>query len=94
MPKAFSTEDLEEVKQHLVKDKDMGVKYWYGTVPEKCDICEGKINALFYDAATDRGPWGILCNLCWISYGRGLGTGLGQRYEFNAATKKWEKTGG
>jgi hypothetical protein len=32
-----------------------------------------------YDGATVMGPWANMCEDCFAQYGRGLGTGVGQR---------------
>jgi hypothetical protein len=54
-----------------------------------CDICkvncrehglpDSLINKAQYDAATTMGPWANLCEHHYGGFGRGLGTGLGQR---------------
>jgi hypothetical protein len=56
---------------------------WTGSVP-RCDICEQTTNRWFVDGATKMGPWAIMCPTDFKSYGRGLGPGLGQKY--NAQT--------
>ena len=54
----------------------------------KCDICERPLRRCehFYDAATSMG-WGWLCRTCFLAYGRGLGTGLGQEYDSETLEK-------
>jgi hypothetical protein len=32
-----------------------------------------------YDFATKMGPWMYGCDACFVTYGKGLGVGLGQR---------------
>lgn len=32
-----------------------------------------------YDGATTIGPWAYMCGECFMLYGQGLGTGVGQR---------------
>ena len=49
--------------------------------PEKCDVCKRPILLAFVDGKTIRGPWADMCVLCHQAFGRGLGTGRGQRYE-------------
>jgi hypothetical protein len=72
----------------------MARKYWKGTPPLKCDICEEPIAKLFFDAKTTQGPWGTLCEECFERHTYGeLGLGFGQRYE-KQANGKWLKTGG
>lgn len=53
---------------------------WCSPTPTNCDICDGSISDTFYDAATDYGPWGIMCPMCFKGHGRGLGLGKGQEY--------------
>lgn len=53
----------------------------FGPTPKRCDICKGPFESVMYDAKTIPGPWGNLCQGCFITHGLGLGTGLGQRYE-------------
>ena len=46
-----------------------------------CDICKlnNKNTQANYDAKTNFGQWGYLCEDHFIEYGIGLGTGKGQR---------------
>lgn len=52
---------------------------------DRCDCCGKRFgasaSATMYDAATITGPWANLCQPCFNRLGKGLGTGLGQRYE-------------
>jgi hypothetical protein len=47
----------------------------------KCDVCQqnGMTVDAAYDAKTVFGPWANLCAKDFMSYGVGLGTGLGQK---------------
>lgn len=54
--------------------------YWKGNLKD-CNICHGPFGTVMYDAKTIAGPWGNICQGCFITHGVGLGTGLGQRYE-------------
>jgi len=67
-------------------------KKWQGTWPKDCDICSEPLSNAsgFFDAATKRGPWGLMCPACFAYYGIGLGTGMGQKYD----SKTLLKTGG
>jgi len=71
----------------------MTSKFWLGKPPVACDLCSAGIETQFFDAKTHKGPWGNLCPKCFAAEGRGLGTGLGQRYDLNE-DGHWEKTGG
>jgi len=62
-------------------------KRWMGTPPEKCDLCEKKLEEVFVDGKTKQGPWGILCSKCHAKYGCGLGEGLGQKYNLKTKEK-------
>jgi len=68
-------------------------KKWLGEA-DSCDICEGKLeeHEWFVDGATMMGPWALMCPKCFSSYGRGLGTGLGQMYNY-VTKEKVEVTG-
>lgn len=53
------------------------------TVPElpKCDFCAeaGIDEEAHYDGATIFGPWANMCTSHFGAFGKGLGTGIGQR---------------
>jgi hypothetical protein len=56
-------------------------KTWMGSPPEQCDFCEHKIMDEFVDGGLiGYTCWAIMCPPCFRRLGRGLGTGLGQRY--------------
>lgn len=65
------------------------VKKWLSPRPTKCDICNYEFLSgdEFIDGATTMGPWGILCKKCHTLYGRGLGTGKGQKYNWSNLIK-------
>jgi len=42
---------------------------------------------VFYDARTERGPWGCFCQDCFDKYCIGLGTGYGQQYDARTGQK-------
>lgn len=64
---------------------------WMSPAPKECDICRVSLEKKdFVDGVTRMGPWGCMCLDCHSLYGRGLGTGKGQRY--NGITL--EKIGG
>lgn len=67
--------------------------YWGGSPVVNCDLCTRPLIKKFYDAKTNRGPWGMLCNSCFITDGVGLGTGRGQKFE-RQSDGRWLKTGG
>jgi len=66
-------------------------KYWIGTPPTTCQLCEGPIGNKFYDAATRRG-WAYMCASCFPLYNGHLGLGSAQRYEREG--ERFVKTGG
>lgn len=53
------------------------------SVPElpDCDFCkeQGVTSKAHYDGKTVFGPWANMCNEHYVTYGLGLGTGIGQR---------------
>lgn len=62
---------------------------WMGEVPTNCDHCDIELkreNAcpFFVDGRSTRigiGVWSIMCPYCHKTYGLGLGTGYGQKYD-------------
>ncbi len=56
---------------------------------EKCDLCGVELRNYehFYDAKTYQGPWGLLCPVCFDIHGIGLGTGKGQKYNYETKEK-------
>lgn len=69
------------------------VKYWIGIAPTKCDITGLPVIDTFIDGATIHGPWGFMIPETHKTFGRGLGTGKGQRYE-KQSDGRWIKTEG
>lgn len=68
---------------------------YLGVTPEsQCDICENPVGKTCYDGRTQMGPWGRMCHICHRTYGVGLGTGKGQKYEWNPNTQQMEKVAG
>ena len=56
-------------------------KIWHGTPPTVCDLCNGPLGDLFFDASTrPTGSWAVLCGDCFRTHGVGLGHGVGQAY--------------
>jgi hypothetical protein len=56
---------------------------WLGNAPERCDLCGGLTNDVFYDARLPRyaGLWAHVCGTCFSTQHCLLGVGVGQRYE-------------
>lgn len=55
-------------------------KFWMGSEPTRCDLCNTVIKFLFVDGKTVWGTWGILCSKCLDDCGVGIGPGRGQLY--------------
>jgi hypothetical protein len=53
---------------------------WIGRVPPVCQLCGRALPTTFVDGATAHG-WAFMDLACHATHGRGLGIGLGQRYE-------------
>lgn len=67
--------------------------FWCGPAPAKCDISGRDITNEFIDGATTMGPWANMHPEAHQLYGRGLGTGKGQRYQ-KQADGRWKKVEG
>jgi hypothetical protein len=62
-------------------------KYWQGEI-DNCDICKEPIGSTFVDGATILGPWANMCfPKCFGKYGRGIGQGVGQKYQKDSEGK-------
>lgn len=57
-------------------------KRWQGQPPTHCDLCGRKLSQQFIDGMTQMGSWAIMDPGCHHYKGVGLGTGIGQRYDF------------
>jgi len=55
-------------------------RYWMGTPPAVCDLCQQPITTSFIDGATKQGPWANLHLGCHRQIGVGVGPGVGQLY--------------
>lgn len=65
-------------------------RYWHGDIKSTDDLGL-PIDNVFIDGATTMGPWAIMSPVSHKRYGRGLGVGVGQRYE-KQPDGKWLKT--
>jgi len=68
--------------------------FWQSANPTSCDICGVDIILSFVDGKTKMGPWAIMDGKCHASHGVGLGTGKGQKYAWDSATKRFQKIAG
>lgn len=67
--------------------------YWHGKIGEKDDF-GGAISDVFIDGAVKgMGSWAIMNLANHAKFGRGLGTGMGQKYE-KQPDGKWLKIEG
>lgn len=69
--------------------------YWVGEAPKRCDFNLEDLEPIgeFIDGATVQGPWAIMCPTCHKRWGRGAGTGRGQRFT-KQVDGRWLKTEG
>jgi hypothetical protein len=72
---------MVDMKNHPDLQRPAPEKFWCGTPPKACDICQTPITEEFVDGATRFGPWAKMCPPCHRRNGRVPGTGAGQRYE-------------
>ncbi len=94
-------EDLHEVAEVLEiprgrLPKKVEAVMWSGHKPIHCELCFTPIKWRdFIDGKMlDGGKWAIMCIECFPREGVGFGTGRGQRYHWNPATKKYWKVEG
>lgn len=66
--------------------------YWISPVNEADDF-GNVIEDTFYDGATSMGPWAIMAPKSFRRYGRGVGLGIGQRYN-KQSDGRWLKVEG
>lgn len=66
--------------------------YWLSHVGDTDDFND-KVEDTIIDGATTYGPWALMTPASHRMYGRGLGTGLGQKYE-KQRDGKWLKVEG
>ena len=86
---------LLENKMGVIKLKDLvnEAKYWLSAVGKTDDFGDA-IRGEFIDGATKQGPWALMTPKSWKTHGKGkLGTGYGQRYEYQT-NGKWLKVEG
>jgi hypothetical protein len=68
-------------------------RFWRGSEPTSCELCNNRLRVSFYDAKTPGGPWGMICSLCFTIHDMRTGTGWGQKYE-RQRDGSWLKTEG
>ena len=65
-------------------------KKWYSAKPTRCDICHDDFtnDDYFIDGRLEYGShWAIMCSRCHDEWGTGLGTGKGQKYDWETLEK-------
>lgn len=67
-------------------------RYWIGEVPSVDDLGNAIVDT-FIDGATTYGPWAMMSPASFRRIGRGLGQGVGQKYE-KQSDGRWLKVGG
>ncbi len=69
--------------------KQKKIKKWYGTWPINCQLCGVSLENAdkFYDCVIHQGRWALICPTCFIAFGTGLGTGVGQVYDSSTLEK-------
>lgn len=70
----------------------MPATYWLSPVNATDDF-GAEIDDTIYDGATTMGPWALMAPKSFRRYGRGVGTGVGQRYN-KQPDGKWLKVEG
>ena len=78
----------------VLRHKQGGVvakRKWMGEQPKDCDLCHNpfgfKNTKVFIDGRTAFGPWAIMCEACHRDQNIGLGTGKGQKYNWDTLEK-------
>lgn len=79
----------------------MPTKTWEGTPPTICQVCgcsiarEQSSKGVFVDGrARHVSIWAFMCSDCHAKHGVGIGTGKGQKYQWNARHEAFVKIGG
>jgi len=56
---------------------------------KNCDFCGENLkkSPWFVDGATDQGPWACMCPICFDDHGKGLGMGMGQKFDSRTGRK-------
>jgi hypothetical protein len=62
-------------------------KMWMGSQPDRCQICSTPFSTVFIDGRTAFGSWALMCPCCHRDQAIGLGTGEGQKYNFETLEK-------
>jgi len=65
-------------------------KKWYGTWPANCQICSKPLGdqPFFVDGCQRKtGQWALMCPMCFMHWGYGVGTGVGQKYDSQTLEK-------
>lgn len=74
-------------------DKTMSItkkpNTWYGEPPDRCQLCDCEIDAVFIDGVVAGAGWAFMCEKCHVKNGIGLGVGRGQKYQFDGTN--WVK---
>jgi hypothetical protein len=75
----------------------MAMKIWKKEVPKTCPLCGANILTVFVHgrlAAGDELNWGVMCKICHMRYGIGLGPEKGFKYTFDEHMGVFTKSGG
>lgn len=72
---------IGDVLAHKHGIEDQPAKKWIGSKPVHCDICSQPFKEVFIDGRTITGPWALMCLVCHVRVGYGLGPGRGQKYD-------------
>jgi hypothetical protein len=94
--------DVLEASGKLPKAKE---RIFFLNPPTSCDICQAQRfrvphsgiktgGEVFIDGRTRMGPWACMCPPCFEDVGVGLGTGRGQKYQWNEAEQRFFKIEG
>lgn len=62
---------------------------------QPCNLCNGPIYHVLYDARLKgQSSWATMCEVCFNENGAGLGTGVGQKYEWDKTQQRYVKVAG
>ena len=80
---------MNKKQRQDIMDRDLKLvpnMSWTGS-ESKCDVCAQPFKKYFIDGVHECGKWLLMCEICFVSQGLGLGLGIGQVYDTKTRQK-------